>query len=75
MGYQRLLGHASVRMTSVYSHQAPANLCKAVNTLGQTKLGKVVRFQKKKAIIAPAKSRHLRAIVRLISYGTNITKL
>ena len=24
-----LLGHASVRMTSVYTHQTPANLCKA----------------------------------------------
>ena len=42
-----LLGHASVRMTSVYTHQTPANLCKAVNTLGQTKLGKVVRFKRK----------------------------
>ena len=28
-----LLGHASVRMTSVYTHQTPANLCHAVNTL------------------------------------------
>jgi integrase len=35
-----LLGHASVRMTSVYTHQTPTNLCKAVNTLGQTKLGR-----------------------------------
>ncbi len=57
-----LLGHASVRMTSVYTHQTPANLFKAVNTLGQTKLGKVVRFQKKKgdrstSQIAPS-SRH-----------------
>jgi len=57
-----LLGHASVRMTSVYTHQTPTNLCKAVNTLGQTKLGKVVRFQKKKGDrstnqIAPS-SRH-----------------
>ena len=56
-----LLGHASVRMTSVYTHQTPTNL--AVNTLGQTKLGKVVRFQKKKGDrstrqIAPS-SRHL----------------
>ena len=57
-----LLGHASVRMTSVYTHQTPANLCKAVNMLGQTKLGKVMRFQKKKgdrstSEIAPS-SRH-----------------
>jgi integrase len=29
-----LLGHASVRMTSVYTHQTPANLCHAVNSLG-----------------------------------------
>ncbi|MBA2705430.1 MAG: tyrosine-type recombinase/integrase [Blastocatellia bacterium] len=43
-----LLGHTSVRMTSVYTHQTPANLCHAVNTLGQTKLGKVVRFPRKK---------------------------
>jgi hypothetical protein len=57
-----LLGHASVKMTRVYTHQTPANLWKAVNTLGQTKLGKVVRFQKKKPVrstkqIAPS-SRH-----------------
>jgi hypothetical protein len=57
-----LLGHASVRMTSVYTHQTPTNLCKAVNTLGQTKPGKVVRFQKKEGDrstnqIAPS-SRH-----------------
>ena len=44
-----LLGHTSVRMTSVYTHQTPANLCKAVSTLGQTKLGKVVRFKRKAA--------------------------
>ena len=44
-----LLGHASVRMTSVYTHQTPANLCKAVNMLGQTKLGKVVRFERKRS--------------------------
>ena len=43
-----LLGHTSVRMTSVYTHQTPANLCLAVKTLGQTKLGKVVRFPRKK---------------------------
>ena len=57
-----LLGHASVRMTSVYTHQTPVNLFKAVNTLKPTKLGKVVRFQKKKgdrstSQIAPS-SRH-----------------
>jgi integrase len=43
-----LLGHASVRMTSVYTHQTPANLCQAVNTLTNAKLGKVVRFPRKK---------------------------
>jgi hypothetical protein len=69
-----LLGHASVSMTSVYTHQTPANLCKAVNTLGQTKLGKLVRFQKKNGDrstnqIAPS-SRH----VRLSRYRTNNTK-
>jgi len=30
-----LLGHTSVRTTSVYTHQTPANLCQAVNELGQ----------------------------------------
>lgn len=44
-----LLGHASVKMTSVYTHQTPANLCTAVNSLGQTKLGKVVRFRRRSA--------------------------
>jgi hypothetical protein len=44
-----LLGHESVKMTSVYTHQTPENLCKAVNTLGQTKLGKVVKFERKRA--------------------------
>ena len=42
-----LLGHMSVRMTSVYTHQTPANLCHAVNTLTQTKLGKVVRLKRR----------------------------
>ena len=41
-----LLGHTSVRMTSVYTHQTPLNLCHAVNTLTQTKLSKVVRFKR-----------------------------
>jgi site-specific recombinase XerC len=58
-----LLGHTSVRMTSVYTHQTPLNLCHAVNTLTNTKLGKVVRFSRKKherstKRIAPS-SRHL----------------
>jgi integrase len=58
-----LLGHASVRMTSVYTHQTPANLCHAVNTLTNAKLGKVVRFPRKRRDrstkqIAPS-SRHL----------------
>ncbi len=60
-----LLGHTSVRMTSVYTHQTPANLCQAVNTLGQTKLGKVVRFkgrEKSRSVATHAKiapsSRH-----------------
>lgn len=43
-----LLGHASVRMTSVYTHQTPANLCHAVNSLTNAKLSKVVRFPKKR---------------------------
>src|ERR1044072_7321545 len=30
-----LLGHTSGRMRSVYTHQKPANLCQAVNKLGQ----------------------------------------
>src|SRR6266446_6011488 len=38
----------TVRMTSVYTHQTPANLCHAVNTPTNTKLGKVVRFPRKK---------------------------
>ncbi len=36
-GISELACHTSVRMTSVYTHQTPANLCQAVNTLGQTK--------------------------------------
>jgi len=36
-----LLGHASVRMTSLYTHQTPANLCQAVNTLTNNKRGSV----------------------------------
>ena len=57
------LGHTSVRMTSVYTHQTPLNLCRAVNTLTNAKLGKVVRFPRKKRDrstkqIAPS-SRHL----------------
>lgn len=43
-----LLGHMSVRMTSVYTHQTPANLNHAVNSLTGTRLGKVVRFPRKK---------------------------
>jgi integrase len=42
-----LLSHASVRMTSVYTHLTPINLRQAVNSLGQTKTGKVVRFARK----------------------------
>jgi len=42
-----LLGYTSVRMTSVYSHQTPANLCQAVNTLGRSKPRKVVRFKQR----------------------------
>src|SRR6266536_886659 len=42
-----LLGHASVRMTSVYTHLTPANLCQAVQTLGHSKPGKVVRFSRR----------------------------
>jgi hypothetical protein len=50
-------------MTSVYTHQTPLNLCHAVNTLTNAKLGKVVRFPRKKRVrstkqIAPS-SRHL----------------
>lgn len=41
-----LLGHTSVKMTSVYTHQTPINLRQAVNKLGQTKTGKVVGFVK-----------------------------
>jgi integrase len=44
-----LLGHTTTRMTSVYTHQTPANLCHAVNTLGQCKPGKVVRFNRRSA--------------------------
>jgi len=47
-----LLGHMSVGMTSVYTHQTPANLCQAVNTLGQSKLGKVVRFKREERMIS-----------------------
>jgi hypothetical protein len=37
-------------MTSVYTHQTPANLCQAVNTLGAKKPGKVVRFERKRGV-------------------------
>src|SRR5882762_9692655 len=65
-----LLGHTSVRMTSVYTHQTPVNLCHAVNTLTNTNLGKVVRFPRKKRDrstrqIAPS-SRH-REIEQLVA--------
>jgi integrase len=42
-----LLGHTTTRMTSVYTHQTPANLRQAVTTLGQSKPGRVVRFPRK----------------------------
>jgi integrase len=42
-----LLGHTTTRMTSVYTHQTPANLRQAVTTLGQSKPGNVVRFPRK----------------------------
>ena len=42
-----LLGHTSVKMTSGYTHQTPIKLRQAVNSLGQTKTGKVVRFARK----------------------------
>ncbi len=42
-----LLGHTTTRMTSVYTHQTPANLRHAVTTLGQSKPGRVVRFPRK----------------------------
>lgn len=52
-----LLGHASVRMTSVYTHQTPANLCHAVNTLTNTKLGKVVRLERKERVSSTKQNR------------------
>jgi integrase len=42
-----LLGHTTTRMTSVYTHQTPANLRHAVTTLGHSKPGRVVRFPRK----------------------------
>jgi integrase len=42
-----LLGHTTTRMTSVYTHQTPANLRQAVTTLGQSKPERVVRFPRK----------------------------
>jgi integrase len=42
-----LLGHTTTRMTSVYTHQTPANLRQAVTTLGQNKPGRAVRFPRK----------------------------
>jgi hypothetical protein len=58
-----LLGHASVRMTSVYTHQTPANLCKAVDALKQTKLGKVVRFERKRVANSKRKARSRSALI------------
>jgi len=37
-----------MRMTSVYTQQTPVNLCHAVNSLTNTRVGKVVRFKRKK---------------------------
>jgi integrase len=45
-----LLGHTSVRMTSVYTHQTPANLCHAVNTLGRSKPGQGGEIQKEERV-------------------------
>ena len=42
-----LLGHTTTRMTSVYTHQTPANLRQAVTTLRQSQPGRVVRFPRK----------------------------
>ena len=39
-------------MTNVYAHQTQANLCQAVNTLGQSKPGKVVRFKREERMIS-----------------------
>jgi hypothetical protein len=41
------LGHTTLQMTSRYTHAMPENLRTAVDTLGQTKLGRVVRFKRK----------------------------
>ncbi len=49
MDIMSLLGHTTLQMTSRYTHAMPENLRTAVDTLGQTNLGRVVRFKRKSA--------------------------
>ncbi|MGH9959862.1 MAG: hypothetical protein ACREBC_22525, partial [Pyrinomonadaceae bacterium] len=79
-----LLGLTSVRMTSVYTHQTPANLCHAVNTLTLMNKAKLCDLDegekwsaipKRRQAAALQKSRHLRAIVALTRHQSKTTNL
>lgn len=52
-----LLGHTSVRMTSVYTHQTPLNLCQAANTLGQAGQGGEIWAKERVRIVRPIRYR------------------
>jgi hypothetical protein len=47
MDIMTLLGHTTLQMTSRYTHAMPQNLRTAVDSLGETNLGRVVRFKRK----------------------------
>lgn len=47
MDIMTLLGHTTLQMTSRYTHAMPQNLRMAVDKLGQTNVGRVVRFKRK----------------------------
>ncbi len=49
MDIMTLLGHTTLQMTSRYTHAMPENLRTAVDSLGQTNPGRVVRFKRKSA--------------------------
>ena len=48
-GHHDIVGSHHLQMTSRYTHAMPENLRAALDTLGQTNLGRVVRFKRKSA--------------------------